>query len=410
MFENIIGYDIITQHWENIIKDGTIPPSMLVCSLPSSGKLSFALELSRCLLCTKNAEWNCTCKQCVFMRLMENENVLLLGKRNFMLEIRGAEEMLSIYPTARTHLFFYRAIQKVLQRAHYFLWEDMPASKKIQSALAKTEEYLHACRNICVTYATALSECSITPLRKKQVKDIIRSVEKLIEEFPTHIASVHLMRNMISWVRMNNHANARIVIIEKIEHLNSSASNVLLKILEEPPKDVYFILTTENISLLLPTIRSRLCVIQFPSRSLEYEKQVLKKVFRLPSEKILSSLRVHEYLKTFHSKGAMNEDIDVAVEKYFWGSLEQKPFDRNLILFTNTKSAREQTLYFLAEFQKRLRNLLENENVISQVISHIFHECMCSVRKVDALHMSPKIVLETLYYKVSDYYKNFSHV
>ena len=49
----------------------------------------------------------------------------------------------------------------------------------------------------------------------------------------------------------------RIIVIDSADDLESSAANALLKSLEEPPKDVVFLLVSHAPSRLLPTIRSR---------------------------------------------------------------------------------------------------------------------------------------------------------
>lgn len=49
----------------------------------------------------------------------------------------------------------------------------------------------------------------------------------------------------------------RIVVIDCVELMTESATNALLKILEEPPAHVYFILTTSKVQHLVPTIISR---------------------------------------------------------------------------------------------------------------------------------------------------------
>lgn len=48
-----------------------------------------------------------------------------------------------------------------------------------------------------------------------------------------------------------------VVIIDDADTMGSDAQNALLKLLEEPPKQVHFILTTHYYSHLLPTITSR---------------------------------------------------------------------------------------------------------------------------------------------------------
>ena len=52
-------------------------------------------------------------------------------------------------------------------------------------------------------------------------------------------------------------ADKKIFIIKDFDNSMEAAQNKLLKILEEPPKNVYFLLTCSNSNLVLPTIRSR---------------------------------------------------------------------------------------------------------------------------------------------------------
>lgn len=56
----------------------------------------------------------------------------------------------------------------------------------------------------------------------------------------------------------------RVVIVDPADDLESSASNALLKSLEEPPQGTFFLLVAHRIGRLLPTIRSRCCVLHFP--------------------------------------------------------------------------------------------------------------------------------------------------
>ncbi len=49
----------------------------------------------------------------------------------------------------------------------------------------------------------------------------------------------------------------RVIIINPADKMNIAAANALLKLLEEPPADVYFILIAEHTNTILPTILSR---------------------------------------------------------------------------------------------------------------------------------------------------------
>jgi len=56
----------------------------------------------------------------------------------------------------------------------------------------------------------------------------------------------------------------RVILIALAEHMNQAAANALLKVLEEPNQNTYFILVSSNQGQLLPTIKSRSQMIHFP--------------------------------------------------------------------------------------------------------------------------------------------------
>lgn len=56
----------------------------------------------------------------------------------------------------------------------------------------------------------------------------------------------------------------KVVIIWQPEKMNDQASNKLLKLLEEPPPYTIFLLVSENIELLLATVRSRCIPVKIP--------------------------------------------------------------------------------------------------------------------------------------------------
>lgn len=54
-----------------------------------------------------------------------------------------------------------------------------------------------------------------------------------------------------------NDGDRKVFVIRHADRMNTSAQNALLKVLEEPPRYVFFVLTTSQPDLLLETIRSR---------------------------------------------------------------------------------------------------------------------------------------------------------
>jgi DNA polymerase-3 subunit gamma/tau len=64
-------------------------------------------------------------------------------------------------------------------------------------------------------------------------------------------------------------AKNKVYIIDEVHMLTTEAENALLKTLEEPPSNVYFILATTNPEKLIDTIRSRTTLIPFKKASKE---------------------------------------------------------------------------------------------------------------------------------------------
>lgn len=69
---------------------------------------------------------------------------------------------------------------------------------------------------------------------------------------------IDAVRDLIAQVQLTSvRGGLRVVLVHPAESMNIQAANGLLKILEEPPADVVFILISHNRDKLLPTIKSR---------------------------------------------------------------------------------------------------------------------------------------------------------
>tara|TARA_B100001057_G_scaffold71699_1_gene65928 strand:- start:403 stop:1386 length:984 start_codon:yes stop_codon:yes gene_type:complete len=70
--------------------------------------------------------------------------------------------------------------------------------------------------------------------------------------------------------------SSKIVIVDSADYLNISSANSMLKILEEPKENTYIFLISNQISLLLPTIRSRCLKIKLNSHNLTNFTKIIK--------------------------------------------------------------------------------------------------------------------------------------
>ena len=84
------------------------------------------------------------------------------------------------------------------------------------------------------------------------------------------------VKGLDSFLRMTpNEDGWRIIIIDTVDDMNINTANNILKLLEEPPKNVLFLLISNSPGRLLPTIKSRCRTVTLNPLSIENMKQIL---------------------------------------------------------------------------------------------------------------------------------------
>ncbi|MDA7714097.1 AAA family ATPase, partial [Candidatus Pelagibacter sp.] len=80
-------------------------------------------------------------------------------------------------------------------------------------------------------------------------------IDLLAEKKNIDVAQI---RKMISYTNKSTFNNqARFILIDNVENLNKNSVNALLKIIEEPNENIFFILINNNEKSILPTLKSR---------------------------------------------------------------------------------------------------------------------------------------------------------
>ena len=86
---------------------------------------------------------------------------------------------------------------------------------------------------------------------------------------------------MINYTNKSTFNNmARFILIDNVENLNKNSVNALLKIIEEPNENVFFILINNNEKNILPTLKSRCLTFKISltfNESLNISNSILKK-------------------------------------------------------------------------------------------------------------------------------------
>jgi DNA polymerase III subunit delta' len=100
-----------------------------------------------------------------------------------------------------------------------------------------------------------------------QVLHLTRPFDPKTEKFKTMLTVDEVRRIGHFLSRTNPGAGYRTVIIDPVNDMNASASNALLKNLEEPPARTLFILVAHTSGRVLPTVRSRCQHVAFSALS-----------------------------------------------------------------------------------------------------------------------------------------------
>lgn len=96
---------------------------------------------------------------------------------------------------------------------------------------------------------------------------------KIVTAADKKTISIEDVRNLQKFMQLKTIGKSRLrraVIIEQAEHLTTEAQNALLKLLEEPPADTIIVLTAGHIRALLPTIRSRVQLVNLVTPGKEH--------------------------------------------------------------------------------------------------------------------------------------------
>ncbi len=162
----------------------------------------------------------------------------------------------------------------LMQRGHAWLLAGPSGLGQFQLALALAKAWLceaatpnGAC-NICgschafevhthadlsVLVPEVLSLELDWPLDEKTQRDLDEKKRK-----PSKEIKVEAARGMVSFTQFTrSRGSTKVVLVFPAERMNTITANTLLKTLEEPPGAVKFVLATEAVHQLLPTIRSR---------------------------------------------------------------------------------------------------------------------------------------------------------
>jgi DNA polymerase III delta prime subunit len=203
-----------------------------------------------------------------------------------------------------------------------------------------------------------------------------KSIEK--EAFPDLITvssdkkiTVDQIRKIQESVKYGpSHGKYLVVIIKSAHNLTTEAANAFLKTLEEPPDNVCFILLTNNLLSLLPTIRSRCQQLDFPTVGKKDQEAYLDYAFDDEAKKNILE-------KCFHNKDLISHFLEnkeylessyISYEEIIAASIEKRLKVAETIA-KNKKQALTLLSLWLGQIMEKSLN--ENETATSKEIKNM---------------------------------------
>ncbi|CAH1905876.1 DNA polymerase III subunit delta' [Candidatus Nitrotoga sp. HW29] len=200
--------DELWQRWIEL--RARLPHAILLKGPQGIGKLDFAINLARALLCKKSLGSQLACLDCASCRWFEQGT-----HPDFRLLLSGAHSI------------------------------EMQESNETQASLTLKN------------WTKRIAEEVLDEQQKKGKK-------------PSKEISIHQVRSLANFVNLSTHQGGpRVVLIYPAETMNTNAANALLKMLEEPPEQMLIILVSHKPQQLLPTIVSRCLALTAPMPALE---------------------------------------------------------------------------------------------------------------------------------------------
>ena len=206
LFSEILGQDFIKSHLTKSATSGRIPHAQLFVGPEGSGTLAMAIAYSQFILCnnvgTENDGGNESC--------------------NLKFQSISHPDLHFIYPTVTT--------------------EDVKSKPKSLDFIGDWRQFISE-----NPYGSLFDWYQVLGVQNKQGEIRVEDAQEILK----------------SLALKSYEGGYKIMIIWMAEKMNISASNKLLKFLEEPTDKTMFILISENEEDIIQTIRSRCQVLHF---------------------------------------------------------------------------------------------------------------------------------------------------
>ncbi len=229
-----------------------------------------------------------------------------------------------------------------------------------------------------------------------------------------NVDKIRKISNFVNQTSAGN--NDKFIIIDAASELNKSASNALLKILEEPNQKNFLILISHNLNQILPTIRSRCQIVKINNHNFQNFSKIIEK-------NINFSLQEKEFLaEIFNNSPAQVINFGAQTSRFyqlFLRSILNKQISEELLKTIADKNFNfaifENIFHFLIArliknfHQNQEKFFFEEEIVFTKLkekfsLAEIFNindEISQNLNKVSKLYLDKKLALINIFNRIS---------
>ena len=204
-------------------------------------------------------------------------------------------------------------------------------------------------------------------LSNEPTEDISEPSEDVIIVNPLKSIKIDLIKTLQHRIKYGPSNNTYLmIIIHNIQRLTNSATNALLKSIEEPPNQTLFFLTTKNKLNVPQTIKSRTQHIHIPEptneKTAQFNNEVLSINEQLPYITPLDFLEKSPFERTIYIQSLPNETPMLTRLLSLW---QQSLFD-------NLSKLKKREHIFLQKIIEIISNIKYNFNLKLQLLTATF--------------------------------------
>ncbi len=390
MFENLLATQPhIAQRLASELHSGSFPQSVLFTGPAYSGRMTAAIEVARVLSCQQHGDALCNCPSCQQYRELENTNMVIVSARDHQSVVTTALANFERGRNQSSRIFLIRSIRILLMQYHGALMESA-TTKTSQASYESASEISRMLIEL-----SSMDDDTTEAAVKKLVGSLRTAIAPLLQASRKNTAvNIGQIRAIQEWTTMTSMEKVpRIVVIEALEQSTEGARNSLLKMLEEPPQDVYFILLTENPGRIMQTILSRVRKYTFPPISPASKDLLLRDVFHAGAGSF-DSLQGY-----FLSGGGVNcAQLEQLCRNYLDGALSRADYSYDDLMAFGTEVENSGQFAFVCSRMMDILSQMVTQHLVGPSLAgSMLGEVNSMFNKSMAFNQGRRLTLEVLY-------------